>query len=358
MPYIQESEIVRKREVKFSFIDNTNLGIFIFTIDGKVLNPARVDYTMALDTAEEWLITNDKGSDHPFHFHVNWFELHSVVDHEGNLTVYDPPLWMDTANIPRDGEIVIRQRFQNYQGKAVFHCHILNHEDEGMMSVIEFVTAEPKTETLTNAGGVLLSPDYEGQVTARFQPWAVAADTDVTYQYHSSPNQPTVEIAPAIPAEMGDYNRFFTLSAMQGGAALTELDRSATIEVKYSKGQEDRYVALSTVGLYRYDEASQGWTKAGISVVARTDNLLTCTTKKLGSFAVLGPTSVCADFEHPAGVGPEDLSYMMARKDSPYPYFIKQADIFPVDGLDGLIDANDIMEVVNAQGQYCPNYSF
>jgi FtsP/CotA-like multicopper oxidase with cupredoxin domain len=355
LPYIQEEEIVRKRDVAFSFIDNTALGILLFTIDNKVVNPARVDFTMVLDTAEEWTIVNDRGSDHPFHFHVNWFELHSMVDHDGTLTVYDPPLWMDTANIPRDGQIVIRHRFQNYQGKAVFHCHIIAHEDEGMMSIIEFVTAEPKTQTITSAGGALMSPDYEGQVIAHFQPWAVAADTEVTYQYHSSPNQPTVQVAPAIPAEMGDFNRFFTLSASQGGVAITELDRAITLEVKYSKGQEDRHLALSAVGLYRYDEASASWTNEGISMAGRSDSLLTCITKKLGTFAVTGPTSVCADFDHPAGVGPEDLAYMMGRKDSPYPFFIKQADIFPADSPDGVIDANDIMEVVNAQGQYCPN---
>lgn len=355
LPYIQDDEIIGKRDVAFSFIDNSDLQIFIFTINGKVMNPARVDFTMALETAEEWTIVNDRGSDHPFHFHVNWFELHSMVDHDGNLTVYDPPLWMDTANIPRDGKIVVRLRLQNYQGKAVFHCHILNHEDEGMMSVIEFITAEPKTETVTSAGGAFVSPDYEGQVTARFQPWSVAVDTEVTYQYHSSPNQPTVQVAPAIPAEMGDFNRFFTLSATQGGAAISELDRAATIEVKYSRGQEDRHVALTAVGLYHYDEESQSWSNEGISMAGRSDALLTCITKKLGTFAVLGSTSVCADFEHPAGVGPEDLAYMMARKDSPYPFFIKQADIFPAGSPDGVIDSSDILEVVNAQGQYCPN---
>ena len=355
LPYIQDDEIAVKREVAFSFIDNTNLGIFIFTIDGRVVNPAHVDYTMVVGTAEEWTITNDKGSDHPFHFHVNWFELHSVVDHDGVETVYDPPLWMDTANIPRDGKIVIRQRIQNYQGMAVFHCHILNHEDEGMMSIIEFVTAEPKTQTITSAGGVLVSPDYAGHVVAHFQPWSVAADTEVTYQYHSSPNQPTVSIAPAIPAEVGDYNRFFTLSATQGGAAISALDRAATIEVKYSRGQESRYAALSAIGLYRFDEASQLWTNEGISMLSRSDTLLSCRTKKLGTFAVIGLTSACADFAEPAGIGPEDLNFMLARKDSTFQFFIKQADIYPAGSPDGVIDGNDIMEVVNAQGQYCPN---
>ena len=89
--------------------------------------------------------------------------------------------------------------------------------------------------------------------------------------------------------------------------------------------------------------------------MARTDNLVTCTTKKLGTFALVGLTSACADFAHPAGVGPEDLAFMMARKDSPFQFFVSQADITPAGSPDGVIDSSDIMEVVNAQGQYCPN---
>jgi len=46
----------------------------------------------------------------------------------------------DTVIIPaNDGEVVIRMPFDDYAGKFVFHCHILGHEDAGMMAVIEVV---------------------------------------------------------------------------------------------------------------------------------------------------------------------------------------------------------------------------
>jgi FtsP/CotA-like multicopper oxidase with cupredoxin domain len=45
----------------------------------------------------------------------------------------------DTVTIPAKGQLVIRMRFGTYTGKTVLHCHILNHEDLGMMAVLEIV---------------------------------------------------------------------------------------------------------------------------------------------------------------------------------------------------------------------------
>jgi suppressor of ftsI len=47
--------------------------------------------------------------------------------------------WQDVASIPANGQIVIRTHFLNYTGKTVLHCHILNHEDLGMMAVLEII---------------------------------------------------------------------------------------------------------------------------------------------------------------------------------------------------------------------------
>jgi FtsP/CotA-like multicopper oxidase with cupredoxin domain len=47
--------------------------------------------------------------------------------------------WQDTSTVPAKGQIVIRIPFVNYTGKTVLHCHILNHEDDGMMAVLEIV---------------------------------------------------------------------------------------------------------------------------------------------------------------------------------------------------------------------------
>ena len=300
LPYVDEKEIVYKRVVPFSFHDDTAKNEFIFKINNQVFKPGRIDYNMILGTAEEWTITNDKSSDHPFHIHVNWFQVLKVTDGQGKVTTYNPPIWMDTVNIPAQdrvqGSAVVRMRLQNFQGTSVFHCHLLTHEDEGMMAMIEIMDGSPRTAMITPAGDTLFSHDYANRVEARFFKDSVLANTEVTYQRLASPNvptvspapAPTVNQAPALPKEFADYDMFFKLEAQQGGKPLGELNRPATINVKYSAAQVDRKILPTSLRLYSYDENRQAWSPDGVSVIARTDNLLTCSTTKLGKFTVTG----------------------------------------------------------------------
>jgi len=88
----------------------------------------------------EFRITS-KGSDHPFHIHINpmWVLRIDVPDERGALhNVLPEPRWMDTVPIPRNGgRVVFRTRFDDFTGTWVHHCHILLHEDMGMMQSIE-----------------------------------------------------------------------------------------------------------------------------------------------------------------------------------------------------------------------------
>jgi FtsP/CotA-like multicopper oxidase with cupredoxin domain len=46
----------------------------------------------------------------------------------------------DVVNLRKDGgEVVVRNEFRDYTGKFVFHCHVLGHEDAGMMQAVEVV---------------------------------------------------------------------------------------------------------------------------------------------------------------------------------------------------------------------------
>lgn len=82
-----------------------------------------------------------KGNDHPFHIHINpiWVLRIDVPDENGELhNVLPEPMWMDTVAIPRNGgRVVFRTRFDDFVGKWVNHCHILMHEDNGMMQEVE-----------------------------------------------------------------------------------------------------------------------------------------------------------------------------------------------------------------------------
>jgi FtsP/CotA-like multicopper oxidase with cupredoxin domain len=89
---------------------------------------------------QDFMITA-KGNDHPFHIHINpiWVLRIDVPDEHGELhNVLPEPRWMDTVAIPRNGgRVVFRTRFDDFVGKWVNHCHVLMHEDNGMMQEVE-----------------------------------------------------------------------------------------------------------------------------------------------------------------------------------------------------------------------------
>ena len=103
-------------------------------INGKVFDHNRVDYTVKLGDVEEWTLKNTDNEDHTFHIHVNDFQIMSV-----NGQPYNAHGLQDMVVIPQGGEVVVRIPFTDFVGKFFFHCHILPHEDTGMMGVVEVV---------------------------------------------------------------------------------------------------------------------------------------------------------------------------------------------------------------------------
>ncbi|HIK43825.1 MAG TPA: multicopper oxidase domain-containing protein, partial [Leptolyngbyaceae cyanobacterium M65_K2018_010] len=103
-----------------------------FLINGRAFDHHRVDTQVKLDSVEDWVIQNQAGMDHPFHLHTNRFQ---VISRNGQ----PEPLraWKDVVNIPAYETVRIRIPFRDFAGKTVYHCHILDHEDQGMMGVIE-----------------------------------------------------------------------------------------------------------------------------------------------------------------------------------------------------------------------------
>lgn len=110
--------------------------------------------------AKTWQVQS-LGVDHPFHMHTNpvWVTRVEVPDEQGNLVnILDKPEWHDVVPIPRNGgRIVFRSRFPDYVGSFVHHCHILLHEDHGMMQVVEITpfadhaNYEPRENVASNA---------------------------------------------------------------------------------------------------------------------------------------------------------------------------------------------------------------
>lgn len=101
-------------------------------INNQTMDMKRVDIRGRLNTTEIWQIQNVVGMDHPFHLHGFQFQ---VLDRDG---VPEPYLsWKDSVNVPKHSKVRIVVRFDDHVGKWMFHCHILDHEDMGMMGILE-----------------------------------------------------------------------------------------------------------------------------------------------------------------------------------------------------------------------------
>lgn len=107
-------------------------GMMRFTINGREFDEARTDTAVAAGTVEEWTLTNRSPMDHPFHLHV-W--PMQIIEENGQAL--DSVRWQDVVNVPANGRVKVRIAFENFRGRSVYHCHILDHEDLGMMGVIE-----------------------------------------------------------------------------------------------------------------------------------------------------------------------------------------------------------------------------
>ena len=108
--------------------------------------------TVALNAVEEWTVVNMNNIRHPFHIHVNPMWVVAV-----NGQKLDEPYWADTLPMPYSNSqptppgnntnqpgptittITFRSRFLHYTGRYVLHCHMLVHEDMGMMQGVTVV---------------------------------------------------------------------------------------------------------------------------------------------------------------------------------------------------------------------------
>jgi suppressor of ftsI len=145
-----------------------------FRINGEVYKHDRIDVTAILNTVDEWVLENTSFEWHPFHIHVNAFQVISIngeaVDY-GTLmdTVGIPPAYEDGEGHSLPGQVVIRTRYTDFVGEYVFHCHILFHEDHGMMANIQVVqpgyTGGHQHDTVVASAMVMLENEDNVKLT-------------------------------------------------------------------------------------------------------------------------------------------------------------------------------------------------
>ena len=163
-PTVLDKEVTGHQTLAFniSFGDNieTTFDVGELNETGGAINlhpykANRVDRHLVLGDVEEWTLKSFSNKQstandgHPFHIHVNPFQIISIKDKHGNeVSGYEAGntspyanlqgVWKDTLFIDADDyTITTRTRYQRYIGEFVLHCHILDHEDQGMMQNVK-----------------------------------------------------------------------------------------------------------------------------------------------------------------------------------------------------------------------------
>lgn len=154
---IPGEHIDEKRLVSFSEDPVTGL----FFINHTTFDHDRVDVKVPLGNIEEWTIRNASDELHIFHIHQVAFQ---VVELNGKPVAFDG--LQDTVNVPIHGEVKIRIAFTDptIVGRFMFHCHILEHEDKGMMQQIEVY--DPKVGPMPDGPMDMKGMDHAGHAAA------------------------------------------------------------------------------------------------------------------------------------------------------------------------------------------------
>jgi FtsP/CotA-like multicopper oxidase with cupredoxin domain len=134
---LRGQDVARRRTLDFAMGGRGggmmgNGAMMSFTINGQEFDAERTDVSVRAGDVEEWTLVNSSPMDHPVHLHV--WPVQVIEDGEG---AQDEPRWADVVNVPAFGQVRVRVAFENFTGRTVFHCHILDHEDLGMMGTVE-----------------------------------------------------------------------------------------------------------------------------------------------------------------------------------------------------------------------------
>jgi FtsP/CotA-like multicopper oxidase with cupredoxin domain len=107
-----------------------------WSINGKRFDPDRVDHRVVLGHVQKWRIKNTTDMTHFVHLHEEEWRTISRDGHK-------PPPWEqgyeDVWRLDPGEEVVVAAKFTDYAGKFMIHCHMLDHEDDGMMATFEVV---------------------------------------------------------------------------------------------------------------------------------------------------------------------------------------------------------------------------
>ena len=129
VPALPAPQKVRHFQMNHGMIPGEGMA---FLFNGQPYQPERIDTQVQLNTVEDWELINTGIMDHPFHVHSNAFQ---VLSRNGKPESYRA--WKDVVLVRQGEKVLIRMPLQDFVGKTVYHCHILDHEDLGMIGNLE-----------------------------------------------------------------------------------------------------------------------------------------------------------------------------------------------------------------------------
>jgi len=122
-----------------------------WTINGKGFDPNRVDAKPKLGTTERWTFRNPTTQSHVAHVHLGDQEMVSRNGQPASASERVKDSWY----LAPGDEVVVDIKFTDYAGKFIFHCHVLEHEDQSMMTQFETIPADARPgETVQSTGPV------------------------------------------------------------------------------------------------------------------------------------------------------------------------------------------------------------
>jgi suppressor of ftsI len=144
-PDLRSAHIDASRTVAFTQTNTLKPKDQRFYVNGRTFDPNRIDVRVPLGSVEEWTIRNDSDDMHVFHIHQVGFQVTRINEVDQPFTGH-----VDVVRIPERGSVTLRIPFTDptIVGRFMFHCHVLKHEDKGMMAQIEVY--DPVAANLSN----------------------------------------------------------------------------------------------------------------------------------------------------------------------------------------------------------------
>lgn len=166
-----------------------------FSIDDQEFDGSRMDQVVLLDSVEVWSIVNEAGGSHPFHIHdIQFF----ILDRNGNPPTGHETGKKDTVRVDNNETVRFITKFETHANTEVpymYHCHILPHEDGGMMA--QFIVVDPASQLL----------DMTPSATDLTLRWSKNLSTDVFSLQSTAAIESTFTNLTATPSLVDDKNQ-------------------------------------------------------------------------------------------------------------------------------------------------------